>query len=155
MKIIQLLNSQINSVTTGTDLCTIARMSFIPNSVKTGGSQIAYVTESVEGNTIIGTGTLYGGTSEPVDNINPSFFPVATKGAECAAIVSSLAWADSNLVEGYEFFECTSTAGTTRYFVSGILNSSQTLANDPFDDTNIVAVSNWALDYAQGVMVKF
>lgn len=155
MKIILLTSADINSVTSGTNLCTLARMSFIPNSVKVAGSHTCYVTESVEGNTIIASGTLYGGTSEPIDNINPSFFPVATKGAECAAIVSDLAWADSNLIEGYEFFECTSTSGTPRFFVSGTLNSSQTLANDPFDDTNIIAVSNWALDYAEGVMVNF
>ncbi len=74
------------------------------------------------------------GTSDTEDIITPAFFPVATKGAECAAICSSLAWADQNLEGGYEFVQVlySAVAGASRFFVSGVLNSSQTLSNDPF-----------------------
>lgn len=74
------------------------------------------------------------GTSDVEDIVTPAFFPVATKGAECAAICNSLNWADQNLEAGYEFVQVLYSAvvGASRFFVSGVLNSSQTLSNDPF-----------------------
>jgi len=78
--------------------------------------------------------TILAGTSDDEDVCTPAFYPVATKGAECAAICSSLAWADRNLEQGYEYIYLlySATAGAERYFVSGVLNSTQTLSNDPF-----------------------
>jgi len=99
------------------------------------------------------------GTSDDEDIVTPAFYPVATKGAECAAIVSTLSWADRNLMEGYEYVYLlySATAGSERYFVSGVLNSSQTLANDPFDPTKggagVIAgqAACWKSTYSQGV----
>lgn len=107
-------------------------------------------------------GALVGGTSSPIVNVHPAYFPVATKGAECAAIVTTLAWADANLFAGYEYFILEDKRdgtgkGAVAYFVSGILNSSQTQANDPFDPskggTGIVAGEGccWAGDYTVGL----
>lgn len=78
--------------------------------------------------------SVVAGTSDDEDVVTPAFYPVATKGAECAAICSSLTWADRNLEGGYEYIYLlySATAGAERYFVSGVLNSSQTLSNDPF-----------------------
>lgn len=73
------------------------------------------------------------GTSVPAEVVQPAFYPVATRGAECGAIVASLTWADKNLAKGYEFVAVVFTSGrATKWFVSGVLNSTQTDANDPF-----------------------
>jgi hypothetical protein len=98
-------------------------------------------------------GSLSGGTSSPVLNVHPAYFPVATKGAECAAYVDDLSWADNNLFAGYEYFVVTSGSGRTTYFVSGILNSSQTEANDPFASTQVGSPNAccWAGDYTVGL----
>ena len=99
-------------------------------------------------------GDLVGGTSSPITNVHPAYFPVATKGAECAAVVTDLSWADNNLFAGYEYFTLNVKSGTTQYFVSGILNSSQTEANDPFnasDAPGIVKAANWSGDYSVGL----
>ena len=97
-------------------------------------------------------GTLVGGTSSPVTNVHPAYFPVATKGAECAALVTDLSWADSNLFAGYEYFLVETKNGTTSYFVSGILNSSQTEANDPFERAKgFAAGCCWSGDYTVGL----
>lgn len=103
--------------------------------------------------------TIIAGTSDDEDVVTPAFYPVATKGAECAAIVSTLSWADRNLNEGYEYVYLlySATANAERYFVSGVLNSSQTLANDPFDPTKggagVIAgqAACWKSTYSQGV----
>lgn len=104
-------------------------------------------------------GTLAGGTSAPITNVHPAYFPVATKGAECAALVTNLSWADSNLYAGYEYFILSDTGtGAARrvtYFVSGILNSTQTEANDPFG-TQGAAIGFqsgccWSGDYTVGL----
>jgi len=99
------------------------------------------------------------GTSEVEDVTTPAFFPVATKGSECAAIVSDLAWADQNLEAGYEFIYLlySATAASRRYLVCGVLNSTQTLSNDPFGDagTRVGLISGqaacWAAKHAIGI----
>lgn len=99
-------------------------------------------------------GSLVGGTSAPVTNVHPAYFPVATKGSECAATVTNLSWADNNLYAGYEWFAVNTASGTTTYFVSGILNSSQTQANDPFDPADapgVVSACCWNGDYTVGL----
>ena len=103
------------------------------------------------------TGTEIGGTSEPENTVSPSFFPVATKGAECAAIVSDLSWAEKNLFAGYEYLRIQDNGqGAPKFFVNGILNSSQTQANDPFASsqpgiTGPTDCACWAGDYIVGI----
>lgn len=132
---------------TAADLYTGARASWQINS-----SSIAYVllTEVADGNTKF-TGANIAGTSTPATNVQPDFYPVATKGAEAGCIVSTLSWADLNLEEGYEWV----LLAAGKYFVSGVMNSSQTLANDPFDATKggagILNSANWNAVYAPGL----
>lgn len=94
--------------------------------------------------------------SIPVTSVAPSYFPVATAGAECAAVVKSLSWADSNLLTGYDFvlYNPKGSSANQRYFVTGILNSSQTQANDPFSSTtypDVVKACCWAGNFVSGV----
>ena len=105
------------------------------------------------------TGTSYIqpiSTSTPVRSVAPSFFPVATAGAECGAEVKNLSWADSNLLTGYDsvLLNPSSNAASQRWFVTGILNSSQTQANDPFSSTtypDLVGACCWAGNFVSGV----
>lgn len=93
---------------------------------------------------------LYGGDSIPVVEVQPSYYPKAIQGAECGALVSSLSWADLNLEAGYQFCR----AGTADFFVSGILNSTQTDANDPFTKTEIISVGCWEEGYSRTFQVQ-
>lgn len=95
-------------------------------------------------------------TSTPVQSVAPSFFPVATAGAECGAVVKNLSWADQNLLTGYDsvLVNPSAAAADQRYFVTGILNSSQTQANDPFSSTtypDVVSACCWAGNFVSGV----
>jgi hypothetical protein len=94
--------------------------------------------------------TALAGDSIPVANVQPSFFPVATRGAECGAHVTDLSWADNNLLAGYEYIQIT-ISGVTKYFVTGILNSSQTQANDPFTKSEVVKAACWAGEFTIGL----
>jgi len=92
---------------------------------------------------------VVGGTNAPVVDVKPQYFPVATKGSECAALVSTLSWADSNLTN-YDFLQLDAST----YFVTGVLNSSQTQANDPFNSTDAPGILSgccWLSDYKSGV----
>lgn len=134
---------------------TLAVNAFIPNSTSTTKSitttcWTAYITAK-DGS--FGYGLLVGGNNSPVMDVQPQYFPVATKGAECGAVVSNLAWADNNL-SNYEFVHF----GTGKYFVTGVLNSSQTQANDPFDATDSPGITTaccWAGNYKEGLSVNF
>lgn len=144
MKVHQLTFTSGTLVMTSSDLYTIANGAILlddrPNSAAISGT---FATKA-QGATILGT--LLGGDSNPVIEVQPSYYPKAIMGAECAAVVSSLSWADENLNDGYQFFP------TARgFFVSGVLNSSQTDANDPFAATEIVAnqVSCWKEAYSR------
>lgn len=101
--------------------------------------------------------TLQGASNSiPVTSVAPSYFPVATAGSECAAVVKSLSWADSNLLTGYDYilYNPKATAANQRFFVTGILNSSQTQANDPFSSTtypDVVKACCWAGNFVSGV----
>ena len=144
----------IGGASSGADLCTLARSIFRDISRATAGDATLtlHVDEVVEGQTVLDDGVLVAGTSDPVDSINPSFYPVATKDSECAALVTSLSWADRNLRAGYEW--CNTWDGTKKiYFVSGILNSSQTDANDPFTQSTVQEAACWDMDYEQGVFI--
>lgn len=127
---------------TAADLYTIANGAILiddrPNAAAISGTFAV----KAQGATILGT--LLGGDSNPVVEVQPSYYPKAIMGSECAAIVSSLSWADQNLNDGYQFFP------TARgFFVSGVLNSSQTDANDPFAAASIVVnqVACWKETY--------
>lgn len=128
------------------DLYTMAKASWLLDST----SAYLYLTQIANAQTLFG-GASVAGTSVPAVNVQPDFYPVATKGAEAGCIVASLSWADNNLMEGYEWVFL--SAG--KYFVSGIMNSSQTLSNDPFDatggGTGIIDPANWASEYSVGV----
>ena len=94
-------------------------------------------------------GVLIAGNNEAVTEVKPQFFPVATMGAECAALVTALGWADENLTN-YEFVKVV-TQGGLRYFVTGVLNSTQTQANDPFTKSEVVSATCWNANYADGL----
>lgn len=147
MDILRITFSSFASSPNAADLYTAARGQWLINS-----SSVAYVilSETADGNSKF-TGSSIAGTSQPAMNVQPEFYPVATKGAEAGCTVSSLSWADKNLEAGYEWIQL----GSGSYFVSGVMNSSQTLANDPFDASKggagIVTSANWNAAYNQGV----
>lgn len=100
------------------------------------------------------------GNNIPVQSVAPAYFPVATAGAECAVVLEdSLSWADNNLLTGYDWFLINPQASKAdqRYFVTGILNSSQTEANDPFSGgtggtyPDVQKACCWAGNFVSGV----
>jgi len=94
-------------------------------------------------------GNIVAGNNSAVVEVKPKYFPVATKGAECAALVSTLDWADVNLTD-YEYLQLSATS----YFVTGVLNSSQTQANDPFNSSDSPGVTSaccWNGGYVEGL----
>ena len=101
-------------------------------------------------------GVLIAGNNEAVVNVKPKFFAVATAGAECGALITNLDWADNNL-SSYEWM-AVGTSSTPAYFVTGVLNSSQTDANDPFNPASGSPFANmvtkavcWDADYNAGL----
>lgn len=147
MDILKITFSTFASNPNAADLYTASRASWLINS-----TSAAYVilNETADGNSKFGLSPI-AGTSQPAMNVQPEFYPVATKGAEAGCTVTTLAWADKNLEAGYEWVQL----GSSAYFVSGVMNSSQTLANDPFDASKggagIVTSANWNAAYNQGV----
>lgn len=145
----------LGSVTAGADLCSLARnkWQFSGKKPTTHNDLVhIFVEEQAENQAILLTGSKVAGTSDAIENLSPSFFPVATMGAECAAIISDLAWADKNLDTGYEWAYVTdSPFSKVLIFVSGVLNSSQTDANDPFADPLVISASCWDALYQQGM----
>jgi len=148
-------------MTSGADFFTCARANWgFPASAGFAGdglNVIHYVDEVAEGATVHTSQGTVAGNSTPVITRAPSYFPVATRGSECAAIIEGFAWADANLLKGYEFCELSAAQGVSTYFVSGVLNSSQTLANDPFDNAagkggeGMVSAACWSDSYASGM----
>jgi len=119
--------SALGTTPTSSDLYTASKGAWVISTT----TATVYLDEKAAGQTKFDK--LVAGTSEPAENVQPSFYPVATRGAECGAIVTSLNWADKNLAKGYEFVILVFTQGrASKYFVSGVLNSTQTDANDPF-----------------------
>jgi len=146
MTIYVVTKATIAAITSGANFYTASKSNWLFPIDKaftgTGSGVLHYSDQQAEGQTIQ-SGSGVGGNSFAVVQVAPSYFPVATIRAECGAIVTDLAWADLNLVKGYEFAKLNAT-GT--YFVSGILNSSQTLANDPFNSTTyptLVSAACW------------
>ena len=138
--------------TSNSDLFTFAVNNVIPIST----TQAAlYVTQEAP-ETTAALGNQVGGSSSPTLQVQPSYFPMETKGAECAAIVSDLSWADSNLEAGYEFLQLkpavtTGTKSPAVYFVSGVLNSDKEQFNQPFQDSKLDAACCWDGDYKYGM----
>ena len=149
MEIRLVTKAQINAATTGADLFSLAKASFMFDTDKSAPGITAYVSVTGEGNAIL-TGDLLAGTSTATTNVAPSYFPVATFGAECGAVVTDLAWADQNLNKGYEYIVTTIGQAST-FFVSGVLNSTQTLSNDPFAQSQVTAAACWTSLYSAGV----
>lgn len=148
-------NQQITLATFGTspnsaDLYTASKAKWI---VVSSTKANVYLGEKAQGDTKF-TGQALAGTSTPAVEVQPEFFPVATKGAECGAIVSALTWADKNLEGGYEYVKLGTIGGATAIFVSGVLNSTQTLANDPFGTQGsrdgLTTAACWAGAYMPG-----
>lgn len=145
--------STVASTTSAQNLFTCARGAWIVN----GTDATVYLDEVAQGQTLFDATTQIAGTSEPAEAVQPAFYPVATKFAECAAIVSDMQWADKNLNKGYEFMtlavDATTRLGVT-FFVSGVLNSTQTQANDPFGSEGVAqgltTGACWAGAYSPG-----
>lgn len=141
----------LGSATQNDDLYTIAKNSAIPlgsGSVSTDAA-IVYVNVKPDNMTQV-IGSKIGGTSSPVKSVTPSYFPFATEGAECAALVTTLSWADNNLASGYEWLQL-NVGASIKYFVSGILTSSETEFNDPFSATGFSQGCCWEGAYAVGI----
>jgi hypothetical protein len=147
MEIIRLLNAALATVSTSGDLFSMAKASWILDGTT---AQFLYITERAQNAVMLKT-TALAGTSQPAVNVQPDYLPVATRGMEAGCIVDTLSWADNNLEDGYEWVQFSAT----RYFVSGIMNSTQTLSNDPFNATGggagIVQSANWNSTYLVGV----
>lgn len=147
MDIRRILNGSMATLTQAGDLFTMAKANWVLDSTYS----YLYMSEIAQNATTVFQGSAVAGTSAPAANVQPDYYPVATKGAEAGCIVSTLSWADKNLEEGYEWV----ALATGKYFVSGVMNSSQTLANDPFDaakgGSGIIAPANWDSNYAVGV----
>ena len=130
MDIYNVLMRDLSASTNDSALFAVAVNNVIPmGSGSATDKLICYVRSAPTG--FKNFGTLMGGTSNPIKQVQPAFYPFATKGAECAAIVKSLDWADANLEQGYEWIQ-TNDSATKNYFVSGVLNSSETDFNNPF-----------------------
>ena len=156
MKILGVTNTAISARTTGADLYTIAKASYVPGFNTTPanpvGADIAYYYVSVyaNGQAVFNLATPVAGTTISELAVSPSFFPVSTKGAECGAIVNSLSWADRNLYEGYEFIVLV-FAGAPRYFVNGVCNFTTNEAYNPFTQAEVIAVACWDASHEVGV----
>lgn len=108
-----------------------------------------YASEQATGTTIFSAANTCGGDDLAIPQVTPDFFPYATAGAECAAIVTNLSWAERNLSD-FEYLLLSKTTG--RYFVTGILNSSKTEFNDPFAAAGGVTVAAcWSGTYVKNL----
>ena len=118
------------------DLYTLANANIQVTDNPASSAVSAIVGVAATNQTIFAKANIVGGTSNPVENVAPAYYPKAVMGAECGAHVSSLTWADQNLNTGYQYVK------TERgFFVAGVLNSTQTEANDPFTSSLLIAGS--------------
>ena len=140
----------LGTVTQNDDLYTISKNSVIPlgNGASSTDAAIVYINIKPTGMTQ-SIGSKIGGTSTPLQSVTPSYFPYATEGSECAALVTSLSWADNNLAQGYEWLQLNVGASIV-YFVSGVLTSSETDFNDPFAATEVNNACCWEGSYQAG-----
>jgi hypothetical protein len=135
------------------DLYQMATANMIPSAKN---AMTVYLTQRVAGSTLFPSSQEYGGNSQPAVGVSPTYFPFATAGSECAALISDLSWAHNNLELGFEYILCDDTAGALSYFVTGVLTSSETEFNDPFEPLGtkngaVVIASCWASSFAPGL----
>lgn len=151
MEIYKTTLRSVGTMTQNDDLYCIAKNQVIPLGNGTGTTDFAilYVNVKPDGLTQ-SIGVKIGGTSSPTQSVTPSYFPFATEGAECAAIVSSLSWSDNNLAAGYEYIQL-NVGASIAYFVSGILTSSETDFNDPFTAAGFTQGCCWEGSYSVGL----
>lgn len=151
MQIYKLDLTGATQVLSSADLYTLANANVQVDADPSSDAISAIVGVAAQNQTIFAKSNIVGGTSNPVEQVAPSYYPKAVMGAECGAHITSLTWADQNLNTGYQYVK------TARgYFVAGILNSTQTEANDPFDSNLILTgtgqgtkqVSCWDEPYA-------
>lgn len=143
MKIHQVALQVTSRVFSSADLYTLANANLVIDAAPNTGAISGIFSVKADGSTNV-LGLEYGGDSVPVQDVQPSYYPKAIQGAECAAVIANLDWANENLDLGYQFVK------TARgFFVAGVLNSTQTDANDPFTSSDIVAgqVSCWKEEY--------
>lgn len=114
----------------------------------TNQTYVFYSSEEATGQTILSASNRIAGDDLAVPQVTPDFFPYATAGAECAAIVTGLTWAEQNL-SAFEFILVDKVKGD--YFVTGILNSSKTEFNDPFAATALAAATCWSGGYVKNL----
>lgn len=128
---------------TSADIYTLANANLLITADSATTSIMGVFLCEADGQTVIGTSV--GGSSIPLLTIQPSYYPKAIMGAECGALVTSLDWANENLYKGYQYVNTGSG-----FFVSGVLNSTQTDANDPFTSSDIVrsTIACWKEDYS-------
>lgn len=131
MKIYELDLSGLGLTLSSADLYTLANANTLVslNPASDVISSIAAVL--ADGQTILTK--AIGGTSIPPKAVQPAYYPKAVKGAECAAHLTRLDWANENLEAGYQYVPT-----GVGFFVAGVLNSTQTQANDPFDNPDII-----------------
>ena len=124
------------------DIYTLANANLLITNDPASATIMGVFLCEADGQTIIGA--TAGGSSIPLHVIQPAYYPKAILGAECGAVVSTLNWANENLQKGYQF-----VAVSGGFFVSGVLNSTQTDANDPFTSPDITRnlVACWREDY--------
>lgn len=155
MDIYQVGSDSLAAATNSADIYAVAVNSAIPMTVGGKDGLLLYASVLPEG---ISTSlfTEIAGTSAAVLSVSPQYYPFATDGAECGALVNNLSWANDNLETGYEYIQLVerdaSKSQNAVYFVSGVLNSSKTDFNDPFDSAKgVVFAANWAGEYAVGL----
>lgn len=133
MKIYELDLTSVGLTLSSADLYTLANANTLvtahPGTEKV--STIAAVL--ADGQTVLSK--AIGGTSIPPKLVQPAYYPKAVKGAECAAHLTRLDWANENLEAGFQYVPT-----GVGFFVAGVLNSTQTQANDPFDNADIVGL---------------
>jgi hypothetical protein len=135
---------------TNANFFTLAKSKWMFDTNKNSTTILLYNSLKSSGQTVFAASDTAGGTSDPITEVTPAFYPVATKGAECGAVVTSLSWADQNLGSGYEWVKLASGV----FFVSGLLNSSETLSNNPFNTAagrNFTAGGCWSGSFSAEV----
>lgn len=142
---------------TNDDLFAVAKNNAIPlgTGTSTADKMLVYLTVEPKVISAAALGTVIGGCSNPNTSVQPAYYPFATLGSECAAIVTSLDWADNNLATGYEYLQVYNVNTAYKYFVSGVLTSSKTDFNDPFDavksGTQFTKGCCWNGDFMVGI----
>ena len=133
------------------DLYMVAVANLIPTDED---NSVIYLSQRVSGATLFSSAVQQGGNSQPAKAVSPPFFPYATAGSECALIIDDLSWAHDNLESGWEYVLTGTKNVDLGFFVTGILNSSKTDFNDPFETGsgfNVFKATCWPSKFAPGL----